>query len=140
MDSPEVTRSYKAKLDIDMFSVVLEKYRQEYAVPANPTNGLDIFASSEIVNKIPIDPWGKPYYFDAGLGKVAVYTLGRDGVPGGEGEDFDYSTTTLGENEYHLKIVSGKYSPIFVFPIVIIAISIVLVSYVFYRRRRKGAR
>ncbi len=38
-----------------------------------------------------IDPWGRPfaYAYDAETDRVRVITYGRDGAPGGEGEDGD---------------------------------------------------
>ena len=43
------------------------------------------------LTKVPNDPWGRPYlYLAPGTrAEVDVYTLGRDGQPGGEGEDGD---------------------------------------------------
>jgi general secretion pathway protein G len=40
---------------------------------------------------IPNDPWNRPYlYLNPGQhGAFDVYTMGRDGKPGGEGEDTD---------------------------------------------------
>ena len=41
--------------------------------------------------QIPVDPWGNPYlYLNPGNnGEIDIYTLGRDGRPGGEGLDAD---------------------------------------------------
>jgi len=41
------------------------------------------------VDKLPNDPWGQPYqYANPGLkGEIDVYSLGADGVIGGEGKD-----------------------------------------------------
>lgn len=45
---------------------------------------------------IPLDPWGRPYeYRSPGVANPAsydLYTLGRDGRPGGEGEDADVTS------------------------------------------------
>ena len=40
---------------------------------------------------VPVDPWGHEYRYDppAGDKPFRVYTLGADGVPGGEGADRD---------------------------------------------------
>lgn len=45
----------------------------------------------------PKDPWGNPYlYLNPGNhGEVDVYTLGRDGRPGGEGLDADIGNWDL---------------------------------------------
>ena len=45
---------------------------------------------------VPLDPWGRPYhYISPGRTNVEsydLYTLGRDGQPGGEGEDADITS------------------------------------------------
>ena len=43
------------------------------------------------VEKLPNDPWGRPYqYFNPGIrGEIDVLSLGADGQPGGEGNDAD---------------------------------------------------
>lgn len=43
------------------------------------------------LDRLPRDPWGNPYqYLNPGNnGEIDIYTLGRDGRPGGEGEDAD---------------------------------------------------
>ncbi len=48
--------------------------------------------------KMPMDKWGVPYRYDNTGDRgpwPCVYTLGRDGVPGGTGEDEDISNLTL---------------------------------------------
>jgi len=49
------------------------------------------FQEDGYMPRIPPDPWGRDYvYLSPGEhGKYDLYTLGRDGVPGGEGEDAD---------------------------------------------------
>ncbi len=37
-----------------------------------------------------LDPWGRPYGYRRGDRKPVFFTLGRDGVEGGEGEDADH--------------------------------------------------
>jgi general secretion pathway protein G len=42
--------------------------------------------------KLPKDPWGNEYQYDppqSGQPKPRIYSFGRDGQPGGEGEDRD---------------------------------------------------
>ena len=43
------------------------------------------------LDRLPKDPWGKPYqYLSPGnSGEIDIYTLGRDGRPGGDGVDTD---------------------------------------------------
>ncbi len=43
------------------------------------------------LDKLPADPWGRPYqYLNPGLkGEIDVFSFGADGQPGGEGRDAD---------------------------------------------------
>jgi len=49
------------------------------------------------LERLPRDPWGNPYqYLSPGNnGEFDIYTLGRDGRPGGEGEDADFGNWDL---------------------------------------------
>lgn len=49
------------------------------------------------LDRLPKDPWGNEYqYLSPGNnGEVDIYTLGRDGRPGGEGEDADIGNWDL---------------------------------------------
>ena len=46
--------------------------------------------------RVPKDPWGRDYqYLSPGQhGEIDVYSLGKDGQPGGEGEDADIGNWT----------------------------------------------
>ncbi len=52
-------------------------------------------------NKVPLDPWGHPYvYIYPGRhGKYDIISYGRDGEPGGEGEDADITSWNLDEEK-----------------------------------------
>ncbi len=49
------------------------------------------------LDRLPKDPWGNPYqYLSPGTrGEIDIYTLGRDGRPGGDGEDADIGNWDL---------------------------------------------
>ena len=49
------------------------------------------------LERVPKDPWGNPYlYLNPGNQReIDIYTLGRDGIPGGEGVDADIGNWTL---------------------------------------------
>jgi len=49
------------------------------------------------LDRLPRDPWGNPYqYLNPGnKAEIDIYTLGRDGRPGGEGEDADIGNWDL---------------------------------------------
>jgi general secretion pathway protein G len=39
--------------------------------------------------KMPVDPWGRAFRYDASEGRPAILSLGADGQPGGDGVDAD---------------------------------------------------
>jgi general secretion pathway protein G len=49
------------------------------------------------LDRLPKDPWGNPYqYLSPGNnGEIDIYTLGRDGRPGGDGVDTDMGNWEL---------------------------------------------
>ena len=49
------------------------------------------------IDKLPKDPWGKPYqYLSPGVkGPVDIFSLGADGQPGGTGNDADIGSWDL---------------------------------------------
>ena len=52
--------------------------------------------------KVPKDPWGNEFQYDPpmpGSRGYRVYTYGKDGVPGGEGEDMDVDNWMLEDGE-----------------------------------------
>ncbi len=57
--------------------------------PADPT--IRNWKPGGYLDRLPKDPWGNPYlYLNPGNnGEIDIYTLGRDGRPGGEGPDAD---------------------------------------------------
>ncbi|MAL96005.1 MAG: type II secretion system protein GspG [Haliea sp.] len=49
------------------------------------------FKTGGYLAEVPVDPWGRPYlYLSPGeQGEVDIYTLGADGLSGGEGQNAD---------------------------------------------------
>jgi general secretion pathway protein G len=47
--------------------------------------------------EIPLDPWGNPYFYvpPSGNQPYRVGSYGKDGQPGGEGEDADIDNSTI---------------------------------------------
>jgi general secretion pathway protein G len=94
----------KARADIALIEQGLEMYRLDnFNYPAaaeglaalqTPPAGLaqpDRYRRGGYLKRLPDDPWGKPYqYANPGVhGPIDVFSLGADGVPGGEGENAD---------------------------------------------------
>ena len=95
-------RATAAKTDVNNLMQALKLYRldnQRYptseqglqALLARPTAGPAAPNWKPYVEKLPNDPWGRPYqYLNPGIkGEIDVLSLGADGQPGGEGNNAD---------------------------------------------------
>jgi general secretion pathway protein G len=62
------------------------------ALVTNP--GVENWDGPYLTKGLPMDPWGKPYaYHCPGThGEYDLYSNGRDGTPGGDGEDKDVAS------------------------------------------------
>lgn len=99
----------KAKAEISNLENALKFYRLDTFGYPSTEQGLDVLVtkpadpniknwkSGGYMDRIPADPWGNPYlYLNPGnQGEIDVYTLGRDGRPGGEGIDADIGNWDL---------------------------------------------
>lgn len=98
-----------AKSQIDIFALALDSYRLDNDVFPTSAQGLDALRAAPTAGEpprnwrgpylrkaIPHDPWGRPYvYVSPGKENPTsydVYSLGRDGVIGGEGDDADITS------------------------------------------------
>lgn len=98
-----------ARSQIDIFSLALDSYRLDNDYYPSSAQGLAALVTKPVGEPaarnwrgpylkrgVPADPWGRPYLYAMvpGAGEsYAIRTLGRDGQPGGTGEDADYSTS-----------------------------------------------
>jgi general secretion pathway protein G len=98
-----------AKSQIEIFALALDSYRLDNdAYPASdqglsalrvtPTTG-DLprnWRGPYLRKTVPLDPWGRAYVFVSpgkeNPGSYDLYSLGRDGKLGGEGEDADITS------------------------------------------------
>jgi general secretion pathway protein G len=75
-------------MDVGRYPTETEGLEALMEAPAGSAGWAGPYLDEEAV---PTDPWGKPYLYastEDGL-RVRVYSLGRDGTEGGEGEDAD---------------------------------------------------
>lgn len=92
----------RAKADVQTLSSALQNYNMKNHTYPSTQQGLEALVTqpsgepaaknwSQYVQKLPNDPWDRPYqYLSPGQhGDYDVYTLGKDGRPGGEGADAD---------------------------------------------------
>mgnify|MGYP000992981763 CR=1 FL=1 len=95
-------RSTAARTDVGNLMQALKLYRldnQRYptaeqglqALVAKPTTGPQPLNWKPYLEKLPSDPWGRPYqYINPGVrGEIDVMSFGADGQSGGEGKDAD---------------------------------------------------
>lgn len=107
---PDEARSIAAKQDIASLLQALKLYRLDNQRYPSTEQGLQAliakpnsepipsnWKSGGYVDRLPKDPWGKPYqYLNPGLrGEIDVFSLGADSAPGGEGNDADIGSWNL---------------------------------------------
>ncbi len=102
LDRADDARATAARTDVNNLMQALKLYRldnQRYpsgeqglgALVAKPTAGAIPPNWKPYLEKLPNDPWGRPYqYLNPGVkGEIDVMSLGADGQPGGEGKNAD---------------------------------------------------
>lgn len=102
LNRAEDARVTAARTDVTNLMQALKLYRldnQRYpsaeqglqSLVARPTTGTIPMNWKPYLDKLPSDPWGKPYqYANPGVkGEIDVFSYGADGVVGGEGNDAD---------------------------------------------------
>jgi general secretion pathway protein G len=90
-----------ARAQIDSLEKALDQYRLDNRHYPTGEQGLDAlvnkpsgeanWAGPYLKKAVPADPWGRAYLYrvPGARGEYDVYSLGRDGKPGGNGEDAD---------------------------------------------------
>jgi general secretion pathway protein G len=95
-------RGTAARTDINTLMQALKRYKLDNqrfpsveqglgALVQKPTAGPAPVNWKPYLDKLPNDPWGRPYQFlNPGVkGEIDVFSLGADGQPGGEGANAD---------------------------------------------------
>jgi general secretion pathway protein G len=102
LDRADDARATAARTDVNNLMQALKLYRldnQRYptteqglqALVAKPSAGPVPPNWKPYLEKLPNDPWGRPYqYLNPGVkGEIDVMSLGADGQPGGDGKNAD---------------------------------------------------
>jgi len=99
-------KSSTAETQIELLSVGLDNYRLDNGRYPTTEQGLQALREKPtrdpvpqnwrgpyLRKEVPLDPWGEPYIYvspgEVNPNSYDLLTLGRDGQPGGEGEDAD---------------------------------------------------
>ena len=102
-------RRNTAKSQLQILSLALDAYRLDNEVFPTSEQGIESLRSVPIAGDpppnwkgpylrqiVPLDPWGRPYVYVApgvvNPSSYDLYTLGKDGRPGGSGEDADLTS------------------------------------------------
>lgn len=102
-------KSTATQAQIELLVLALDGYRLDndvYPTSAQGLSALEVMPASEpaprrwrgpyLRKALPLDPWGRPYLYESpGRRNPESYDLlsyGRDGKPGGEGEDADVTS------------------------------------------------
>lgn len=104
LNQADDARIQKAKADFKAIETALKLYRLDNYVYPTTEQGLEAlvapstldpeprnFKQGGYLEELPMDPWGRPYlYLHPGEnGEVDIYSLGADGLSGGEGQNAD---------------------------------------------------
>jgi len=102
-------RRNSARSQVQILSLALDAYRLDNDAFPTTDQGLEALRTMPVSGAppanwkgpylrqlVPMDPWGRPYVYTApGVANPSSYdlcTLGKDGKPGGEGEDADITS------------------------------------------------
>ena len=104
LDRADEARIQKVQADFKAIGTALKLYRLDNYVYPSSEQGLEAlveastldpeprnFKQGSYLPEVPIDPWGRPYlYLSPGEnGEFDIYSLGADGLSGGEGQNAD---------------------------------------------------
>ena len=101
----------KARADIRNIDSAMKFYRLDNFAYPTSEQGIEALVNKPndpsvrnwkeggYLDRLPKDPWGNPYlYLNPGNNaEIDIYTLGRDGRPGGEGVDADLGNWNIGD-------------------------------------------
>jgi general secretion pathway protein G len=95
-----------ARAQIESLEKALDQFRLDTRHYPTAEQGLDAlvvkpanengWSGPYLKKNVPNDPWGRPYVYrvPGSKGEFDLYSLGKDGKPGGNGEDADIGLNT----------------------------------------------
>ncbi|MEM1404458.1 MAG: type II secretion system major pseudopilin GspG [Pseudomonadota bacterium] len=104
LNRADEARIQKAQADFKAIETALKIYRLDNYIYPSSEQGLEALVTPSTIDpeprnfkdggylaEVPLDPWGRPYlYLSPGEnGEVDIYTLGADGLSGGDGQNGD---------------------------------------------------
>lgn len=110
MDQPDKAAVVRARQDVQAIVTALNLYKLDNFTYPSTQQGLEALVQRPTgsppapnwkeggyLPRLPVDPWGQPYQYMAPgrSGDFDVWSLGKDGQPGGEGYGADIGTWNL---------------------------------------------
>ena len=102
LDRTDDARATAARTDVNNLMQAIKLYKLDNqrfptaeqgleALVRKPTVGVVPPSWKPYLDKLPADPWGRPYqYINPGVkGEIDIFSLGADGQAGGEGKNAD---------------------------------------------------
>lgn len=106
LDQADEARVQKVHADFNAIQVALKMYKLDNFNYPTTEQGLDALVEKPTLDPVPrnwkksgylpqmpVDPWGNPYLYlsppEFGSGEFDIYTLGADGLTGGEDQNAD---------------------------------------------------
>ncbi len=102
LDRADDARVAAARTDVSSLMQALKLYKLDNQRYPSAEQGLQALVTKPTVgnvppnwkvyiDKLPADPWSRPYqYLNPGVkGEIDIFSFGADGQPGGEGKDAD---------------------------------------------------
>jgi len=100
----------KAQADISEIKTALDRYYLDngsyptsdqglQALSTPPTSGNipTNYEQGGYIEKVPLDPWGHPYFYQSDGNAYVLKSFGADGVEGGEGKNADIDGSSGGQ-------------------------------------------
>mgnify|MGYP001562887066 CR=1 FL=1 len=103
MEKEKKGRQTAAKTQIELLGQALDQFRLDTGRYPNSSEGLNALMTSPgadgwdgpyLKKAVPNDPWNKPYVYNSPgtHGDYDLYSYGKDGAAGGDGENKDISS------------------------------------------------
>ena len=86
-----------ARLDIKTIENALDLYYAKKGNYPDTSTGLKALVDTQNLKTLPRDPWRNDYVYLLEAKKPVIVSYGRDGQPGGDGEDQDISSKDDGK-------------------------------------------
>jgi len=99
MDNLTKAKITKAKLQMKQFELPLLQYNMEKGNYPSTDDGLEVLVKERLFDKIPLDPWKKPYQYrfpgEVNYERYEIWSYGADGIEGGDGFNKDIKSWEL---------------------------------------------